>query len=344
LPDLANGLGKRRKTHYGSAMHASVVIPTKNPGSIFRRVLAAVLAQETPFDFEVVVVDSGSTDGTVEYVRAIDSIRLVQVAPESFGHGRTRNLAVTHCRGAFIAFLTHDAIPASNDWLVQLVAAVEQAPEIAGAFGRHVAHRDASRFTKRDLEAHFEGFLHHPLVLSHATDPARYERDQGWRQLLHFYSDNNSCLRRSVWERIPYPDVDFAEDQIWAKTVVEAGYAKAYAPGAVVEHSHDFGFASQLRRAFDESNAFRELFGYRLSAGPRAMARSFLALSVRDVKFAWASRIGLLETLSQIARNAALVIGHCLGTYSPHLPDGMKEFLSHDRRLLNSLRTAAHHS
>lgn len=321
-------------------MHASVVIPAKNPGPRFRRVLESVLEQKTPFDFEVLVVDSGSGDGTVEHVRHTRGARLLEVAPESFGHGRTRNLAAAHCGGEFIAFLTHDAVPATRDWLSRLVAAVEQSPEIAGAFGRHVAHRDASSFTRRDLEAHFEGFLHHPLVLSRATDPARYETDQGWRQLLHFYSDNNSCLRRSVWERIPYPDVDFAEDQIWAKTVIEAGYAKAYAPDAVVEHSHDYGFASQLRRAFDESNAFRELFGYRLSTGPLAMGRSFMALSVRDLKFAWARGIGPGATLNQIARNGALVAGHLLGTHAPRLPERLKEFLSHDRRLLHSLRMA----
>lgn len=325
-------------------MHASVVILTKNPGSIFKTVLASVLDQETDFAFEVLVIDSGSSDGTVEHVTRTGKAKLLQIPPESFGHGRTRNLGVSQSAGAFVAFLTHDAIPADRHWLSNLVGAVEQAPDIAGAFGRHVAHADASAFVTRDMEAHFAGFLAHPLILSKATDPARYEADQGWRQLLHFYSDNNSCLRRSVWTRFPYPDVDFAEDQIWAKTIIDAGYSKAYAPDAVVAHSHDYGLVSQLRRAFDESNAFRELFGYRLSEGPIALCRSFLALTRRDIAFARQSGIAKGATIRQVARNGALVCGHFLGTHARYLPSGLKQFLSHDKRLLNSLRIATSYS
>lgn len=325
-------------------MHASVVIPTKNPGPIFRRVLESVKGQDTSFAYEVLVVDSGSTDGTLDYVRRQDGVRLVQVPPASFGHGRTRNQAAGLSQGDYIAFLTHDAVPADRAWLANIVAAVEQAPDVAGAFGRHVAHKDASAFTRREMDTHFAGFLHHPLILSLATDPARYTRDQGWRQLLHFYSDNNSCLRRSVWQRIPYPDVDFAEDQIWAKTVIEAGFSKAYAPDAVVEHSHDYGFFPQLRRAFDEANAFRKLFGYRMSSGPVSAFSTFTALSRRDVKFAWKEKISLAATTRQVGRNGALAAGHLLGTYAHRLPDPLSQYLSHDKRLLNGLRTSITYS
>ena len=58
-------------------------------------------------------------------------------------------------------------------------------------------------------------------------DKARYDRDEPYRQRLHFFSDNNALVRRSVWEQIPYPDVDFAEDQIWAQQIIEAGWKRA---------------------------------------------------------------------------------------------------------------------
>jgi rhamnosyltransferase len=325
-------------------MHASVAILTKNPGPIFRSVLETVLRQQTPFPFEIIVVDSGSSDGTVAYVQRHPNVRLIQIDPEEFGHGKTRNLATQLASGSYVAFLTHDAIPADEHWLARLVAAVEQSPDVAGSFGRHVAHRDASPFMKRDLEAHFAGFLRHPAVLSLATDPQRYARDQGWRQLLHFYSDNNSCLRRSAWEKIPYPEVEFAEDQIWAKTIIEAGYSKAYAHDAVVEHSHDYGPVSQLRRAFDEANAFRELFGYRLGANPLSVLASFAALARRDIAFARAEGIGLGATSRQVVRDAALVSGHFLGTHARRLPERLGSYLSHDKRLLRNLRTSASYS
>jgi rhamnosyltransferase len=322
-------------------IHVSVVIPTKNPGAIFREVIDAATAQKAAFGYEILIIDSGSTDGTVEFVKAHPQLRLHRIAPETFGHGRTRNLAISLTSGPFVAFLTHDAIPVDEHWLANLVAAIEQAPEIAGAFGRHTAHRDASVFTQRDMATHFEGFLQHPLVLTKAMDEARYAHDVGWRQLLHFYSDNNSCLRRSVWQRHPYPDIEFAEDQVWARTIMEAGFAKAYAPDAVVYHSHDYPPISQLRRAFDEANAFRECFGYRLGAGPRAMLRSFVGLSMRDIRLARNRNLGLRATFKQIVRNAALVGGHLLGSHAHKLPKGLSLRLSHDKRLFHNLRTGS---
>lgn len=75
-------------------------------------------------------------------------------------------------------------------------------------------------------------------------------------------------MRKSVWETIPYPDVEFAEDQLWARAVIEAGYKKAYCADAVVIHSHDYRLREQFSRAFDESRNFRKYFGYLLSPTP----------------------------------------------------------------------------
>lgn len=322
-------------------MKASVVIPTKNPGPGFRAVLDRVLDQDCPWPFEVIVIDSGSSDGTIEHVRSRPVVRLHQIAPQDFGHGRTRNLAAAMAEGEFVAFLTHDALPVDRNWLGEIVAAVEQSSDIAGAFGRHVAYPDASPFTKRDLDNHFAGFLAHPLVVSRALDPARYEADQGWRQLLHFYSDNNSCLRRSVWEQIPYPDVEFAEDQIWAHRVVEAGHAKAYAPDAVVYHSHDYGLFERFQRSFDESNAFRVLFGYRLNPTPWRAFLSIGWLTRRDLAFAWRNRVSPLTTASRILQNVASVIGQMVGAHADRLPGRVRLRLSRDKRLQRSLPVAA---
>ncbi len=322
-------------------MRVSVVIPAKNAGPIFADVLDAVARQETSFPVAVIVVDSGSSDGTLEEAQRRKNVRTIEIAPEAFGHGRTRNYAVSQSDGDLIAFLTHDAVPVGTGWLSALVAAVTQSDDIAGAFGRHIAHDDASPFTKRDLELHFANFSNYPAVLSKDTDPARYASDTGWRQLLHYYSDNNSCLRRSVWEQIPYPDVAFAEDQIWADKIIAAGYSKAYAADAVVKHSHDYTPVAQLRRAFDEANAFRELFGYRLAAEPLAMMRSFAGLTLRDIRFARQANLPARRVLAQVARNGSLVAGHFVGAHGHRLPAKVGSWLSHDKRLFNDLRRTA---
>ncbi len=322
-------------------MKASVVIPTKNPGPVFRSVLDRVIAQACPWPFEILIIDSGSTDGTLDVIESHPTVRLHRIKPQEFGHGRTRNLGVCLTTGEFVAFLTHDALPVDTDWLARIVAAVEAGPDIAGAFGRHVAYPEATAFTTRDLEAHFAAFDALPSVVSRATDAARYETDQGWRQRLHFYSDNNSCLRRSVWEKIPYPDVEFAEDQIWADRIIKAGYAKAYAPDAAVYHSHDYGVFEKFQRAFDESNAFRVLFGYRLNARPLRALLSIGWLSRRDIAFAIRNRISPIETATQILLNVATVTGQMAGSHAARLPESVRLRLSRDKRLQHSLPAAA---
>jgi rhamnosyltransferase len=244
-------------------MKATVLIPAKNAGQSFRVIIERLLSQQTTWPYEILVIDSGSSDGTVDVCKEYPAIRLHQIAPHEFGHGKTRNLGVSLARGEFVVLITQDALPIDDHWLAKLVAAVDQRADIAGAFGRHLPYENASPFVKRDLQLHFDGFARHdPIVKLDAPD--RYKRDPGYRQFLHFFSDNNACLRKSVWERIPYPDVDFAEDQIWAQQIIEAGYAKAYCDTAAVYHSHDYGVMETLRRSYDESKAFRRLFGYRL--------------------------------------------------------------------------------
>lgn len=318
-------------------MKATVIIPTKNPGDIFPPVLAMALDQDCPWPFEVLVIDSGSSDGTVELVRNTEGVRLIEIAPEDFGHGKTRNFAIAQSSAEFCAFLTHDALPTDRHWLANLVSAVEQDDSIAGAFGRHIAYDSASIFTKRDLLQHFKGFLDHPLVVARDLDADKYENDVGWRQFLHFYSDNNSCLRRSVWEQIPYPDVDFAEDQIWAQRVVEAGHKKAYAQDAVVTHSHDYSLFERLQRSFDEANAFRVLFGYRLCSTLPRLFKSAWGLAKRDWVYGRKAGLNVRATAHQALSAAFLVLGHYLGTHAESMPDGIKTFFSRDRRLLKQL-------
>lgn len=322
---------------------ASVLIPTKNAGAIIRDVLTAVTSQQASFPYEVIVVDSGSTDHTLDIVRSFPTVQLLTIAPEAFGHGRTRNFAAAASRGEFLVFITHDAIPTSADWLENLVRPLQDDPSIAGAFGRHVAHANADRFVKRDLDNHFAGFLAHPLLLNKDTDPTRYASDTGWRALLHFFSNNNSIMRRSVWQLHPFPDVDFAEDQIWAKTIIDQGYSKLYVPDAVVAHSHSYGPVSQLRRAFDEAAAFRTLFGYKMATTLFHAAKTAIGLSIRDIQFGWSNKVGFSATLRRVGQNIALAAGHFLGTYAHRLPAGLRDSLSHDRRLLANLRDARHH-
>lgn len=307
----------------------SVIIPVKNGLPHFREVCEALATQEYDAPWEVICIDSGSTDGSKKI--ALDhGFRVHEIRPETFGHGRTRNVGAEMSTADYVAFLTHDAIPNDTEWLAKLVQPMRNDDRVAGVFSRHIAHSDADPFVTWELEQHFQGLAKYPVV--EITDRAAYDTNVGLQQVYHFYSDNASALRKSVWTDIPYPDVQFAEDQIWAKTVVEAGYRKAFAQDSVVRHSHAFGAWETLQRSFDESRAFNRLFGYKLSPSWRHVFRSTGFLFKRDARNAWAqgwwkSHPG--TTLSRCGAALTRPLGHYLG-HRPGLPSWFEKRLSRD--------------
>jgi len=316
-------------------MRASVLIPVKNGGSLLGEVLDAVLAQQTPWPFEVIVVDSGSHDASVEVARQ-RGVRVECIAPQEFGHGRTRNWAASLSCGEFLVFITQDAKPVDMHWLHNLVNGCDAAPDVAGAFGPHRAHVAARHVTHRELEAHFAGFGTQ-LNIARLQDYERFASDLGYRQWLHFFSNNNSCIRRTVWEKLPLPEVAFAEDQTWALRAIEAGYGKAFVPDAVVLHSHDFGIWETLQRNFDEARSFQRYFGYRLQQRWMSTLAAGMGLARRDWR--WLRSAGL--TGWQLLKNGiymaciecARTLGQYLGSRHDRLPAWVLRSVSRDERL-----------
>lgn len=241
-------------------MDVSIVIPTKNAGDLLDKVLNAVFTQKTDYTYEVICIDSGSSDNTLDVIGRYP-VKLYQIAPSEFGHGKTRNFGASKGTGKYIVFITQDALPATDMWLQNFIDAMESDPEIVGGFGIHYPYPDCNIIDKRDLKVHFEGFGKENTIYQ-LTDRERYDKEPGYRHLLAFFSDNNSCVRRDIFEKYPYDDVDFAEDQIWARKMIELGYKKVYCPNAPVYHSHNYDLHSYLGRYYDENKGLYEIHGH----------------------------------------------------------------------------------
>ena len=286
--------------------HAAVVIPTFNGGKILIEVLNKVLQQHAPWPFQTVIVDSSSTDGTQEYLRQKQDLVFHTIPQDEFQHGATRNLGVKLSQAEYVAFLTQDAMPAGKYWLYDLVSCLEAHPSAAGVFGRHIAYEEATEFTKRDLIQHFAGFDQFPVELSLKTDFEKImQGDKGWQQLLHFYSDNNSCLRRSVWEKYPYPEVSYGEDQLWADIIINAGYSKVYSKAALVYHSHDYDYQETFKRAKTEADFFLACFGYKMVTNRKQMEFDLENINKQDIEYAENKDLSKKEILHQLSLNRA---------------------------------------
>jgi len=299
----------------GSGVLASVIIPVKNGLPEFKGVVDSLWKQKTDFDFEVIIIDSGSKDGSLEIAQAAElepnsPFRVVEIASSEFGHGKTRNFGAKISNGEFCAYLTHDAKPFDDLWLANIVKPLRDDPKVAGVFG-----------------------------LVELSDARKYVLDEGLRKFCHFYSDNSSCLRKSVWENIPYPDTNFAEDQIFAKKIIEAGYPKSYAYDSVVYHSHDFSIWQTFQRTYEETCAFQDLFGYKICESLGQAFRNWRFLTKRDlgigVKNRWFVKHPITFFMRPI-RNLSMCLGQYYGTKNPEFMKSRRSFFSKDQKLKNS--------
>ena len=237
----------------------TVVIPAYNGGDLLRECVNSILQQLTTFSFDILIVDSSSTDGSLENLLSSQRVRIKRIKQCDFGHGKTRNLAAELSESEYIAYLTQDAVPANKYWLQNLVRPMLDDAEIAGVFGAHMAHPFHSPLTALDMQNHFYNWL----LANHSTPIRRFRHSAISESQDHerFYSDNNSCLRRAAWREIPYPDVAYGEDQLWAELILNAGFKKAFSPMAIVHHSHEYGFREALIRANTEWHFFKQHLG-----------------------------------------------------------------------------------
>src|SRR3990172_3056094 len=282
----------------GQDPRASVVLLTFNGESYLREVLEAVHGQKTSFQYEVFVIDSGSTDTTLDIVRSYP-VNLHQIPNSEFNHGETRNLGARLARGQFIAYLTQDATPADEHWLQQLVDAFELSPKVGAVYGLHIPRPNCDPVTRRDMEEFFKmmGPRDQPTIQQIK------EGEEGWQEyqenegIIGFYSDVNSCLRKSVWKEIPSRALDYAEDQALGRDILQAGYWKVYEPRAAVIHSHSFPLLGYFRRQFDEYRGLRRSIGFAQTGG---LARVFLGAlkgGLVDSRYIWREKYSLAAKL-----------------------------------------------
>jgi glycosyltransferase involved in cell wall biosynthesis len=279
----------------------SIVMPTLNGAATLSRVLPAIKRQQVPFAFEIVAVDSGSTDGTVALLhRFADSV--VSIAPEDFDHGLTRNLGVERSRGALVVLMVQDAEPASDRWLAALTAPLLRDPCVAGSFARQVPRVDASPLTRHYLSL-WAAASDSPRA-SAISDAAEFDRLDPMRRFDRCVFDNVcACIRRSVWSRRPFRTTPIAEDLAWAKDVLLDGHRLVFAPDAEVIHSHDRSASYELARTYVLHRRLYELFELRTIPSLNCLARAI------------ASSLRLHVRYERSGRSLALAFAWPLGQY-----------------------------
>jgi rhamnosyltransferase len=296
----------------------SIVIPVKDGGSDLVRCLQGIGAQVIDDEVEIVVIDSGSTDGSVVQARERGAF-VREIPAHEFSHGSARNLGASLASGEWLVFISQDAHPVDERWLERLTGPLrEQESLVGGVYGRQLPHPGAT-----PPERYFLDFLY--------GAQARRQSAAGTHELTMettLFSNVNAAMPRSLWERFPFvEDIIMSEDQDWSRRILLDGFTVAYEPTAAVRHSHNYTLGAAFRRFFDSGASADRAY----LAGERESARALRAAAIRYARgeLQWMWRTGQRRWIPYtVVYETTKMVGLLLGANHKRLPLAAKRRLS----------------
>ncbi len=282
------------------------VIPTFNGGPVWAKCIDSIYKQSIKADI-VYIVDSSSFDNTIKIAQSYGSY-VTNIAPSDFNHGGTRNMAAKNlAENDILIFLTQDAILASPDALMQLIAPFAD-PDVAAVCGRQLPHHDAN-----PLSTHARIF-NYPIesCVKSAADISRFGIKTA------FMSNSFAAYRSKVFFELGgFPEnTILAEDMYLTAKMLKAGYNVAYCAEATVRHSHNYTPWEEFRRYFDtgvfhaSEPWIREQFGGAGGEGMRFI-RS-------ELTFLWQNAPSWIPRA--LLTSGCKLLGYKLGQHYQYLP------------------------
>jgi glycosyltransferase involved in cell wall biosynthesis len=220
-------------------MNCSIVIRAYNEERHIGRLLEGI-RQQTIRDVEIILVDSGSTDGTVSTAESFGA-QIVRIPSSEFTFGRSLNLGIQAATRAWIVIASAHVYPVYPDWLESLLRPFED-ERVALTYGKQ----------RGPQTAHFsEQQIYHQW----------YPDTSQPRQSTAFCNNANAAIRKSLWEKNPYDEqLTGLEDLAWARWAREQGYEIAYAAEAEIVHVHQETPKGVFNRYRREGMAFKQIY------------------------------------------------------------------------------------
>lgn len=214
----------------------SVVIRTYNEAEHIGQLIQTLRAQsEYSQNLETIIVDSGSTDSTIDIIKNYN-IKPISITRKEFNYSKALNLGIKHGNGELIIILSAHAIPCKNDWLRKMVQNFED-ENVAGVYCRQVPWPDANLIEVLRVEKTFD-------------EKSKIFSSNEFSGAMKF-SNAASCIRRSVWEKHPFVTMPAAEDREWSKWAVEHGYKIIYDAESKVYHCHNESCRKAAQRVIE---------------------------------------------------------------------------------------------
>ena len=213
----------------------TIILRSFNEGWALSETLPALQTQEYK-NWELIVIDSGSTDGSVELIRHARPKHFVQITPPEYNPARVMNQGMQLARSECGIFLNADATPQGNHWLRPLAGALLD-PKTAAVFGRQIPRPDCQAVFACDYERCF----------GPDRQSARWE---------HFFSMASSGIRKDIWAKRGFDErMQYSEDDDYTRWCRAQGWRVVYVPESVVMHSHNYTPGQAFKRSFGEARA-----------------------------------------------------------------------------------------
>jgi GT2 family glycosyltransferase len=267
------------------AVSVSVVIPSWNGASLLGPCLDALAAQ-THRDVEVIVVDNGSTDGSLALLAARVPAVQVVTFPENRGFCGAVNAGIRKSRGEIVALLNNDT-RADPGWLEALVLAFERRPDIDFCASKMVKMHDPHRLDNAGVGYRVDGFA--------LTRGANAPDGPEWNEAREIFG---ACAGAGAYRRAVFDDVGLLDERFfaWYEEVDLSfraqlrGHRCLYVPAAVVHHRQGASTVAPVRDFLVARN--RVLTWLKVMPGP-LMRRWPLAFPRSLVAAAWSdARLG----------------------------------------------------
>lgn len=292
----------------------SVIIPTLN-ASEFLPDLLTNLKQQTVKDKEIIIIDSSSTDNTIEIAKLFRATTII-IPKEEFDHGRTRNFAAKEAKGDIIVYLTQDALPINEYSIKNLIKPFSEDEKIGATYGRQLPRPIAGA-----IEAHARLFNYPP---ENRIKTIADIHNLGIKTI--FISNSFAAYRRSALMDVDWfpSNTIMKEDAYVAAKMLLKEWKIAYCADACVYHSHNYRPLEEFRRYFDigvfhiREPWIRQSFGQAESEGMRYVCS--------ELKYLWNKNSLLIP--SAILRTVLKVAGYRLGLMEQYLPIWLKRRLS----------------
>lgn len=215
----------------------SVVMRSFNEAWAIGETIQQLFNQDFDGEIELIVIDSGSSDGSIDIIKKSGRARLIQIPLGTYVPGVVLNQGAREASHDWIVYLNADATPVGTDWLVNLLEVCVDNPKFGAAFSRQIPRPDCQAVFAHDYDRCF--------------GPERESKDWG-----HFFSMVSSITHRSVLDKVPIrEDLQYAEDDEWTRRLVKSGYEIPYAIRSVAMHSHNYTLRQTYKRSFGDAKA-----------------------------------------------------------------------------------------